>query len=108
MFAGQPRRRPVMVKTTRRKSSRATRILVGTSSWADPGFTVWYPDGLSARKRLGYYASRFDLVEVNTSFYAIPRPEVVAAWVEQTPDRFTFDFKLFQMLSRHRTTLERL
>jgi uncharacterized protein YecE (DUF72 family) len=84
------------------------RILVGTSSWADPGFTDWYPEGLPARRRLSYYADHFDLVEVNTSFYAIPRPAVVAGWAAQTPDDFTFDFKLFQLLSRHRTALEKL
>src|SRR5205823_3575184 len=36
------------------------------------------------------------------------RPQVVASWVDQTPERFTFDFKLFQLLSRHRTTLGHL
>src|ERR671932_156376 len=37
------------------------RIVVGTSSWADPGFVEeWYPDGLPARERLPYYAERFD------------------------------------------------
>lgn len=97
-----------MVRQATRGKPHGHRILVGTSSWADPGFTDWYPAKLPARQRLAYYARHFDLVEVNTSFYAIPRPEVVASWVDQTPDRFVFDFKLFQLLSRHRTTLERL
>ena len=103
----QGRKNVAATKTHPRKATHH-RILVGTSSWADPGFTDWYPAGLPARSRLAYYAEHFDLVEVNTSFYAIPRPAVVAGWVAQTPDDFTFDFKLFQLLSRHRTTLEKL
>jgi uncharacterized protein YecE (DUF72 family) len=85
------------------------RILVGTASWADPGFVEdWYPRGLPAAKRLSVYAEHFNLVEVNTSFYAIPTPRVVANWVTQTPTDFLFDVKLFQLLSQHKTTLERL
>jgi len=33
----------------------------------------WYPQGMPARDRLAWYAERFDLVEVNSSFYAVPR-----------------------------------
>jgi uncharacterized protein YecE (DUF72 family) len=77
-------------------------IVVGTSSWADPGFVEeWYPEGLPARERLGYYAERFDAVEVNSTFYAVPSESSVSRWVEQTPDGFTFDVKLHKLLSRH-------
>jgi uncharacterized protein YecE (DUF72 family) len=48
-------------------------IRVGTASWTDPGFVAdWYPRGLPAPARLGWYAGHFDYVEVNSSFYAIP------------------------------------
>ena len=77
-------------------------ILVGTASWADPGFVdEWYPEGLPARERLPYYAGRFEGVEVNSSFYAIPAATTVKRWVEATPEGFTFDFKLHRLLSRH-------
>jgi len=80
----------------------AGRILVGTSSWADPGFVEdWYPKGLAARDRLGWYAQRFEYVEVNSSFYAIPADKTVARWAEITPERFVFDVKLHRLLSRH-------
>jgi uncharacterized protein YecE (DUF72 family) len=80
----------------------AGRIVVGTSSWADPGFVEeWYPEGLAARDRLAYYAERFEAVEVNSTFYAIPAESTVKRWVEQTPDDFTFDVKLHRLLSRH-------
>jgi uncharacterized protein YecE (DUF72 family) len=80
----------------------AGRIVVGTSSWADPGFVEeWYPPDLPARERLPYYAERFEAVEVNSTFYAVPAQSTVARWVKQTPDGFTFDIKLHRLLSRH-------
>ena len=77
-------------------------IIVGTSSWADPGFVEeWYPPGLPARDRLPYYAERFEAVEVNATFYAVPAARTVARWAEITPAGFTFDVKLHRLLSRH-------
>ncbi len=85
------------------------QILVGTSSWADPGFIEdWYPRGLPARDRLAWYAERFETVEVNSSFYAVPEERTVRRWVEQTPGGFVFDYKLHRLLSRHAATLESL
>jgi uncharacterized protein YecE (DUF72 family) len=43
---------------------------------------------LSAGERLSFYAERFDLVELNSSFYAIPAAKVCERWVHQTPDGF--------------------
>lgn len=78
------------------------RIVVGTSSWADPGFVEeWYPQGLAARERLAYYAERFEAVEVNSTFYAVPAARTVRRWAEQTPAAFTFDVKVHRLLSRH-------
>jgi uncharacterized protein YecE (DUF72 family) len=85
------------------------RILVGTSSWADPGFVEdWYPRGMAARDRLAWYAERFEYVEVNSSFYAVPEQKTVARWAEVTPERFTFDVKLHRLLSRHSAGLDSL
>jgi uncharacterized protein YecE (DUF72 family) len=85
------------------------RIVVGTSSWADPGFVEeWYPQGMQPRDRLPWYAERFDGVEVNSTFYAVPEYSTVARWVEITPERFSFDWKLHQYLSRHSARLESL
>jgi uncharacterized protein YecE (DUF72 family) len=87
----------------------AGNILVGTSSWADPGFVEeWYPPGMPARDRLSWYADRFDAVEVNSSFYAIPETGTVARWAEITPDGFVFDYKLHRALSRHAAQVDSL
>jgi uncharacterized protein YecE (DUF72 family) len=78
------------------------RIAIGTSSWADPGFVEeWYPKGLPARERLPFYAERFEAVEVNSTFYAIPAVSTAATWARVTPHDFTFDVKLHRLLSRH-------
>jgi uncharacterized protein YecE (DUF72 family) len=85
------------------------RILVGTSSWADPGFVEdWYPAKMAARDRLAWYAQRFEYVEVNSSFYAVPVKKTVTRWAEVTPERFTFDVKLHRLLSRHSAGLDSL
>src|SRR5215212_10199911 len=84
-------------------------VVVGTSSWSDPGFVEeWYPPELPARDRLAWYAERFEAVEVNSSFYAIPQWRTVDRWAQVTPPGFTFDVKLHRLLSRHSATLDSL
>jgi uncharacterized protein YecE (DUF72 family) len=84
-------------------------ILVGTSSWADPGFVKeWYPSKLAARERLPWYAERFSYVELNSSFYAVPDRTTVHKWVEDTPEGFVFDVKAHRLLSRHSASLDSL
>ena len=87
----------------------AGRILVGTSSWADPGFVKeWYPRGMPARERLPWYAEHFEAVELNSSFYAVPDRNTVHKWVEDTPDGFVFDVKVHRLLSRHAAPVDSL
>ena len=91
--------------TTRSSGKIETeKILVGTASWSDPGFVErWYPKKMAARERLQWYAEHFDLVEVNSTFYSVPEPRMVERWCAATPDDFTFDVKLHQLLSFHST-----
>ena len=85
------------------------RILVGTSSWADPGFVKeWYPPGMAAKERLPWYAQRFEAVELNSSFYAVPDRSTVHKWVNDTPEGFVFDVKAHRALSRHAARLDSL
>jgi uncharacterized protein YecE (DUF72 family) len=85
------------------------RILVGTASWTDPGFVAkWYPKKLRAADRLVWYSEHFNLVEINSSFYAVPSRVQVKKWCEQTPDGFVFDVKLHKLLSRHSARPETL
>lgn len=80
-------------------------LRVGTCSWMDKGLvgSGWYPEGIrDARGRLGYYASRFDTVEVDSSYYAIPREDAAYRWVARTPRNFLFNIKVFGLFTYHR------
>ena len=78
-------------------------ILVATCNWAD--HRDFYPAelerGRAQRDKLQYYARFFPLVEIDSSFYGIPRPPVVQSWVERTPDTFVFNIKAYRSLTRH-------
>jgi uncharacterized protein YecE (DUF72 family) len=83
----------------------AGRIVVGTGGWSAE---EWYPRGLPARDRLSWYAERFDGLEVDSTFYALPARRTVARWAAITPPGFTFDVKLHRLLSRHAAPLSSL
>jgi uncharacterized protein YecE (DUF72 family) len=73
----------------------AERIRVGTSGWSyrtwAPGF---YPAELQASDFLGFYAERFDTVELNSTGYRLPSEDQFKRWAEQVPDGFRFAVKL--------------
>lgn len=82
---------------------------MGTASWSDPGFVEhWYPKGMPPADRLPWYAQRFEMVEVNSTFYAVPDARMVERWIRATPEGFIFDLKLHQLLSRHATAAKLL
>jgi uncharacterized protein YecE (DUF72 family) len=87
-------------------------IRVGTASWTDPTMTahgVFYPDNAdSAEERLGYYASRFPIVEVDATYYALPSRRTAELWVERTPPDFTFDIKAHALMTGQPTETKRL
>lgn len=69
-------------------------IHIGTSSWLFDGWRgVFYPQELPRGDSLAWYVTQFDTVEVNTSFYALPRASVVVDWVDTAPPGFTFALK---------------
>ena len=80
-------------------------VRIGCSGW---NYKHWrervYPAGLPARRWLEHYASLFDTVEVNATFYRLPTRSAVASWVEQTPPGFLFTIKA----SRYLTHIRRL
>lgn len=76
-------------------------IHVGIGSWGDDAYVgVLYPPGRPKTERLREYARSFDHVEVNSTYYATPSPTAVQNWVKQTPDGFTFSFKLHRAFSQ--------
>jgi uncharacterized protein YecE (DUF72 family) len=79
------------------------RAYVGTSGW---NYKHWreaiYPRGLPQKRWLEQAAGTFDTVEVNTSFYRIPKRETVDAWQAGTPSGFVFALKLWRGITHYR------
>jgi uncharacterized protein YecE (DUF72 family) len=75
-------------------------IRLGIGSWADDEYRgVLYPPGLPAKDRLRHYATVFDHVEVNSTYYGAPKPDTVRKWIGETPPGFLFDIKLHRVFS---------
>ena len=70
------------------------KLHVGTSGYS---YKEWkgnfYPDDLSAKKMLGYYGERLDTVEINNTFYRLPKASVLEGWSSQVPVDFLFSIK---------------
>ena len=86
------------------------RIRVGICAWADPALIeagTFYPRrSMTAESRLRYYAGVFDVVEVNSSYYAIPDIRNTPRWVERTPAGFVFHVKAYSLLTGHHPRAE--
>lgn len=80
------------------------RLRLGTAGWAyDDWRGNFYPDKLATTKRLAYYATQFNTVEVDSTFYAIPRPSNYDKWAEQVPDGFLFSLKVPQVITHEKS-----
>jgi uncharacterized protein YecE (DUF72 family) len=80
-------------------------VRVGCSGWNYPHWRERvYPKGLPQRRWLEHYATLFDTVEVNNTFYRLPARAAVAGWVERAPAGFVFTVKA----SRYLTHIKRL
>ncbi len=81
------------------------KLWTGTSGFS---YKEWkgnfYPEDLPAARMLEYYAQRLDAVEINNTFYRLPRTEMLAKWTTQVPEDFAFVLKA----SRRITHMKRL
>src|SRR6185503_5613033 len=70
------------------------RVRTGTSGFSYEEWRgIFYPDGLPAAERLGFYGKQLPSVEINNTFYRLPRAELVTSWAAQVPDDFRFAIK---------------
>lgn len=87
-------------------------VLVGTASWTDPTLIAcgrFYPPQVNrAEARLRFYAQRFGIVEVDSSYYAMPSPAHAQSWAERTPAGFVMNVKAFRLFTRHATSPDAL
>ncbi len=82
-----------------------TKIWIGTSGWNYPHWRgVFYPSGLPPKKWLSYYATYFETVEINATFYGTPKEKTFKNWYKAVPDDFLFAVKA----SRFITHIKRL
>jgi uncharacterized protein YecE (DUF72 family) len=80
-------------------------VHIGCSGWNYQSWRgTFYPKGVGPSRWLEHYASVFDTVEVNSTFYRLASEKAVARWVEQTPEHFVFALKA----SRYLTHIKRL
>jgi uncharacterized protein YecE (DUF72 family) len=83
--------------------SEAATAYIGTSGW---NYKHWrnliYPERTPQKRWLDFIVQHFHTVEVNTSFYRIPRKETVASWAASTPDHFRFALKLWRGITHYR------
>ena len=81
-----------------------SKIKIGTAGWE--GGKVLYPPGLRSmpsEAKLPFYSAEFPIVEVDTSYHAIPREETTRVWAKSTPPDFTFNVKAFRLFTHHFT-----
>ena len=78
------------------------RLLAGTSGYA---FKEWkgsfYPADCKDDAMLGLYSSQFPAVEINNTFYRLPKEQVLLDWAAQVPDSFTFAIKASQRITHY-------
>jgi uncharacterized protein YecE (DUF72 family) len=78
------------------------KLLAGTSGFA---FKEWkgsfYPGDCKDDAMLGLYASKFPAVEINNTFYRLPKEQVLLDWAAQVPDPFTFAIKASQRITHY-------
>lgn len=106
------RRSDAVANPVRCYEREATRIDLGVAGWTDPTLLapgVFYPDDCrTPDSRLRYYASRFSMVEVDATYYAMPSRSTASAWAARTPEDFTFDVKAHALMTGHPTDVRRL
>jgi len=75
-------------------------IFVGTSGWQYRDWRgTFYPERLPQRRWLEFYVTRFPTVEINNTFYRLPREHVLLDWASRVPDTFTFAIKASQRIT---------
>lgn len=84
------------------------KMYVGTSGYGHKEWKgVFYPEKISAKAMLGYYAERLGAVEINYTYYHMPTEAVLAGWVDQVPADFAFALKASQVIT-HRKRLRQV
>jgi len=83
------------------------RALVGVSGWQYPDFSRrFYPENMKKSEQLAFYARQFPTVEINNTFYHLPKESTVRKWHDQVPDEFIFTVKASRYITHMKNLLE--
>ena len=84
-----------------------TELLIGTSAFTATGWVgSFYPEGLQPRDFLSYYATRFQTVELDNTFYRTPSASTVEGWNLKTPPGFIFAAKVPQVITHEKVLVD--
>jgi uncharacterized protein YecE (DUF72 family) len=82
-------------------------IFLGTSSFTAASWQgSFYPIGMRSKNFLRYYASHFQTVEIDSTFYGTPAPSTVTSWNEKTPGDFIFAVKVPQVITHEKVLVD--
>jgi uncharacterized protein YecE (DUF72 family) len=80
--------------------TRRASVHLGTSGWTyDHWLDRFYPPEIPKKKWFEFYCSHFPTVELNASFYRIPKPAVVEGWEKRSPPGFVFSIKVSRLIT---------
>ena len=83
------------------------KIYIGTSGWSYDGWEgIFYPDAMSRKEWLSFYSEHFNTVEINSSFYHLPKAETFSNWAEKTPDDFLFVVKASKYITHTKRLID--
>jgi uncharacterized protein YecE (DUF72 family) len=83
------------------------KYLIGTSTWSQKDWVGnFYPPNTKPSDFLLEYSKRFPTVEIDSTFYAIPRASVVESWYEKTPPDFVFSAKIPKIITHEQLLRE--
>ena len=76
---------------------------VGTSGWSYKHWSrIFYPENIKPPQYLEYYLTKFNCVELNSSFYHLPKESTITGWKERTPETFRFCPKLSRFITHQK------
>lgn len=82
-------------------------LFIGTSGWSYKHWSgIFYPENIKPGQYLEHYLTKFDFVELNSSFYHLPKETTIAGWMQRTPDNFKFCPKLSRFITHQKRLLQ--